>query len=236
MSFEMDRVRTIGGVEDGAWGAMSKLTFTTKVMPLFGLALLVAAGGAAGGLALFTALPAIALPIVLAGIAVEFILALTCGKWQYKEGLNKVLFFVYALLSGVTIVPLMMYVGQQGGIMMIAQALSVTTVTFLGLGAYGLTTKRDFTNMGGYIFVGCMALFFAGLLNFFFFHSSMASLAFSVFGVGIFSAFAVWEMNMIRNAYADEDYVGASLGLFIAFMGLFTSILRLFGIMGSSDD
>jgi FtsH-binding integral membrane protein len=43
-------------------------------------------------------------------------------------------------------------------------------------------------------------------------------------------------MSMIREIYADEDYVGAALGLFIAFIGLFQSILQLFGLMSGNDD
>lgn len=230
MSFEMNRVRHLGDVQGGSWGAMSKLTFTTKVMPMFGLSLLVAAAGSYVGLKFMT------MPLLIASFVCELVLVFSSPWWQRKEGLNKVLFAAYALLSGITLVPLLTWVGMRGGVMMIAEALSVTTITFVGLAIYGMTTKRDFSNMGGYIFIGCLGLFAAGLLNMFVFQSSMFSLACSMGGVAIFSAFAVYEMNMIRTQYEDADWIGASLGMFIAFMGLFTSILRMFGILGSSSD
>ena len=237
MSYEMDRVRHIGdNVQGGNWGAMSKLTFTTKVMPMFGLALGVTAAGVFGGWTLLAAMPAIAMPILIVALIAELGLVFTSGMWQRKEGLNKVLFFVYALLSGVTLVPLLAWAGAKAGLPIIAQALTVTAVTFGALSVYGMTTKRDFSNLGGFIFIGAIALLVGGLLNAFVFQSTMFSMIASIFSVGIFSAFTVYEMNMIRNHYTDEDYVGAALGLLIAFTGMFQAILRLFGLMGSNDD
>jgi FtsH-binding integral membrane protein len=233
MSFEMDRIRQVGGDDVGRWGAMSKLTFTTKVMPIFGLALLMTAFGVYAGVRV---VGAYGMAPLWGVIAVEFLLVLTAGAWQAKEGLNKLLFFVYALFSGMTLVPLLSYVAMQGGLVLIGQALTVTTVTYGGLMLYGMTTKRDFTSMGGLLFMGALALIAAGLLNAFVFHSGMFGLVASVLGVGLFSAYTVYEMSIIRRSYSDADYIGAALGLYIGFIGLFSHILRLFGIMGSRDD
>ena len=236
MSFESNSVRHVGAMQDAHWGGMSKLTFTTKVMPLFGLSLLVAAGGVVGGLQLIASLgQGTAMMIMIGAMIVELGLVFTSGMWQQKEGLNKVLFFVYALLSGMTLVPLLVWAGARGGLPMIAQALTVSAVTFGALGFYGMTTKRDFSNLGGFIFIAMIALLIGGIFNIFF-QSSIFSLIASIAGVGIFSAFTVYEMNMIRNHYSDQEYVGAALGLLIAFIGLFQSILRLFGFAGGSSD
>lgn len=235
MSFESNSVRHVGSMQDANWGGMSKLTFTTKVMPLFGLSLLAAAGGVFGGLQLIAALGQTGMYILIGAMIVELGLVFTSGMWQQKEGLNKVLFFVYAVLSGATLVPLLIWAGARGGLPMIAQALAVSSVTFGALAVYGMTTKRDFSNLGGFIFIACIALIIGGLFNFFF-QSSLLSLIVSIAGVGIFSAFTVYEMNMIRNHYTDDQYVGAALGLLIAFIGLFQSVLRLFGFAGGSSD
>lgn len=233
MSFEMDRIRHLGGSPDASWGAMSKQTFTTKVMPVFGLALLMAAFGVYVGLQVVAA----GFGVFLWGaVAVELILVFTAGMWQQKEGLNKFLFFVYALLSGMTLVPLLMMASLKGGLVLISQALTVSSVTFAGLALYGATTKRDFTNLGGYIFIGALALIVAMLLNAFVFQSGLFGMIASVIGVGLFSAFTVYEMSMIRRAYTDKDWIAAALGLFIAFIGLFSMILRLFTAFGGNDD
>lgn len=233
MSFEMDRIRHLGDHPDAAWGAMSKETFTAKVMPVFGLALLVAAGGIYGGIQVVQTM---GMAPLWGAVIVELGLVFTAGMWQRKEGLNKVLFFLYAFLSGMTLVPLLTLAAFKGGLMLIGQALTVTSVTFGGLALYGMTTKRDFTNMGGYLFIGALALIATSLLNMFLFKSGMVGMAVSILGVGIFSAFVVYEMSMIRRVYTDEDWIGAALGLFISFIGLFTMILRLFTAFGSNDD
>lgn len=228
MSFEMDRIRHLGGSEL-AWGSMSKQTFTAKVLPMFGLGLLVAAIGVYYGRLLPMNMQ---WGVVIAELALVF----TSGLWQRKEGLNSLLFFLYALCSGITLVPLLTYASMAGGLTLIAQALSVTTVTFGGLGLYGMTTKRDFTSIGGFLFMGALALIAASLLNGFFFHSGMTGVVISVLGVAVFSGFVLYDMAMIRRAYTDADYVGAALGLFINFVGLFTFILRLFVNFGGRDD
>ena len=233
MSFEMDRIRHLGESQPQTWGAMSKLTFTTKVMPVFGLGLLMTAFGVFAGLQVAATFGMVPLYVIM---ALEFVLVLSSGAWQRKEGLNKFLFFVYALFAGMTLVPLLGFVMAKGGIAIVGQALTVTTITFGGLMFYGMTTKRDFTNLGGFLFIGALALIAAGLLNAFVFHSGMMGIIVSVISVGLFSAYTVYEMSVIRQHYTDDDYIGAALGLFIGFIGLFTSILRLFGFMGGNSD
>jgi modulator of FtsH protease len=236
MSYEMDRAQHIGGTPSASWGAMSAQTFTGKVMPAFGASLAVAAGGVFAGMMALQALgPTLGFGLLIAALVAELGLIFTAGRWQHNEALNKPLFFLYALLSGVTLVPLLTWAGARGGVPLIGQALAVTAVTFGALSVYGATTKRDFANLGGFLFVACIGLLAAGLLNIFF-QSSMLSLVCSILGVGVFSAFTVYEMNMIRRTYSDADWIAAALGLFVAFIGLFQSILRLFGIAGSSDD
>lgn len=229
MSYEMDGVRHIGAVHQQPYGRMSQQAFMTKVMPAFGLGLAMTAGGVYLGRGLpFSAL----IGIMIA----ELILVFTSGMWQRKEGLNKLLFFVYALFSGMTLVPLLAWAQMTAGIDVIFQALAVSTVTFAGCAFFGMTTKKDLSGVGGFLAMTCLGLLVAMLLNAFVFHSGIVTLACSMAGVGIFSAFTVYDMNQIRNNYMEADYMGAALALYIDFIGLFTMILRLFGIMGSRDD
>lgn len=236
MSFEMDRARHIGGMPTASWGAMSPTTFTGKVMPVFGLALAVASAGVYGGMMVLASLGrGMGLALLLVALVAELGLVFTAGRWQQNEAINKPLFFLYALLSGVTLVPLLEWAGARGGLPLIGQALAVTAVTFGALAVYGATTKRDFANLGGFLFIGCIALLVGGLVNFFF-QSGVVALVLSIVSVGIFSAFTVYEMNMIRRHYTDADWIAAALGLFISFIGLFQSILQLFGLAGSRDE
>jgi FtsH-binding integral membrane protein len=225
----MDGVRHIGGVMERPSGRLTQQTFTTKVLPAFGLGLLMTAAGAFLGQGMN---PVFYLPIVL----VEFLLVLTSGLWQRKDGLNQVLFFVYALCSGLTLVPLLHWASVGAGVGVIVQALVVTTVTFAGCAAFGLTTKRDISGLGGFLLATCLGLIVASIMGIFFFHSTIFMMGLTVLGVALFSAFTAYDMNRIRNDYLDADWMGAALALYIDFIGLFTYILRFFGFFGSNRD
>lgn len=229
MSYEMDGVRHIGGSSLRGFGQMTQRTFATKVMPVFGLGLLMTAAGVYLGTQLP---PAAYLPIVIAELALVF----TSGLWQRKEGLNNILFFVYACLSGMTLVPILAWAAMRGGAPLIEEALAVSTVTFMGCAAFGMTTRRDFSGLGTFLLLSCLGLIVATLLNAFVFHSGVMGMVATVFGVAMFSAFTAYDMNQIRSRYADVDYVGAALALYIDFIGLFTYVLRLFGLWGGRDD
>ena len=212
-----------------SYGSMSQQTFVTKVLPLFGVALLVAAVGVYLG----QFLP---MGDQIGVVIAELVLVFTSGMWQRVQGLNSLLLFVYALCSGVTLVPILTYAAWQGGLTLISEALTVTTVTFGGLAIYGMTTRRDLSGIGSFLFMGMIGLIVASLLNVFLFHSGMVGLLMSIVGVGLFSGFVVYDMAMIRRRFSEADAVGAALGLFIDFIGLFTFILRLFMAFNNRDD
>ena len=90
--------------------------------------------------------------------------------------------------------------------------------------------------MGGFLFATCLGLIVASLLGIFFFHSSIFMMGLTVLGVALFSAFTAYDMNRIRNGYLDADWMGAALALYIDFIGLFTYILRFFGLFGNNRD
>jgi FtsH-binding integral membrane protein len=208
---------------------MSKAAFTAKVMPAFGVALAIAAAGTMVGGSLGFAGQIVSLIGTL-------ILAFTAGMWSRQEGLNKVLFALYAFMSGVSTLPLLAWASMRGGEALIGQALLASTVTFIGVGVYGLVSKKDFANLGGALMVGLIAMIAVSLLNTFIFHSSFIGLAVSFFSVGIFAVFTAYDMNQIIRNYEERDYILGALQLFIDFMGLFTSILRVLGLVGGGSD
>lgn len=218
--------RTLGG----AWGAgMSQRVFDTRVLPLFGLGLLMAA---------VTAFIGIGLPpiVCIAAMIGEIILVWTASKWAYNENraFNVGMYFLVTALAGLATVPILRWAGFVGGVGLIVQAFAVTGITFGGLMAYSLVTKRDFTGMGGFLVAALIGLIVAGVVNIFV-GSSMLSMLFSVGAVLLFAGFVLYDMSIIRRHFSDRDYIIAAVMLFINFMGLFKNILYLMGIAGSDD-
>lgn len=209
---------------------MSQQTFDTKVLPLFGVGLLLTGAAAYLG----KDLP---LGILIAAMIGEIALVFTAGMWQRNESrsLNMGLFFLLTALGGLTLVPILSWANLIGGPMLIFQALGVTGITFGGLMAYSLTTKRDFSGIGGFLMAAILGLIVASIVNIFV-GGTMLALGISVVGVVIFSGFVLYDMSMIKKNYSDSDYIMASIALYLNFIGLFQHILRIMGIMGSRDD
>lgn len=208
-----------------AWQTgMSQRVFDTRVLPLFGGGLLLAAATSYIGLGL-------PIGVCIAAMIGELILVMTSGMWARNEnaGLNVGLYFLVTALAGLASVPLIMWALGRGGPAMIVQAFAVSGLTFGGLMAYSLVSKRDFTGLGGFLMAGIIGLLIAGVVNIFL-HSSALAFGFSVISVLIFSGFVLYDMAIIRRHFSDADYIMAAIMLFIDFMGLFQNILRLMGM------
>ena len=120
-----------------------------------------------------------------------------------------------------------------GGAQVITMALGATGATFLALSAWVLTTRRDFSFMGGFLFAGMVIALLAGLGAIFL---QMPALALAVSAmVALLSAgLILFETSRIVNG-GESNYVLATVGLYLSIFNLFTSLLSLFG-MGGSDD
>ena len=120
-----------------------------------------------------------------------------------------------------------------GGAQVITLALGATGATFLALSAWVLTTRRDFSFMGGFLFAGMVIALLAGIGAIFL---QMPALALAVSAmVALLSAgLILFETSRIVNG-GESNYVLATVSLYLSIFNLFTSLLSLFGI-GSSDE
>ncbi|MBI3349841.1 MAG: Bax inhibitor-1/YccA family protein [Burkholderiales bacterium] len=112
-------------------------------------------------------------------------------------------------------------------------ALGATGAVFLALSAYATTTKRDLSWMGGFLFAGMIVAVLAGLAAVLF---QIPALALTVSAVvALLSAgLILFETKQIVDG-GETNYVLATVGLFVSIFNLFTSLLQLFGFMGSDD-
>lgn len=124
------------------------------------------------------------------------------------------------------------YMSFADGPKIISTALGGTGAIFLGLSAYVLTTKKDFSFMGGFLMVGLMVLFGAIILSLF---VNMPALSLAISGamVMLMSGFILFDTSRIING-GETNYIRATVSLFINIFNLFTSLLHLLGFM--SDD
>jgi modulator of FtsH protease len=120
-----------------------------------------------------------------------------------------------------------------GGAQTIVLALAATGATFLALSAYVLSTRRDFSFMGGFLFAGMVVAILAGL-GAVFFEMPALGLAVSAMVALLSAGLILFETSRIVHG-GETNYVLATVGLYVSIFNLFTSLLSLFGFGGSDE-
>jgi len=143
------------------------------------------------------------------------------------------LLFVFALTGfmGLTLGPIInMYLHIPNGSQVVMTAMGGTGIIFLGLSGYVLTTRKDFSFIGGFLMVGILVAFLAGIGSVFF-HMPGLSLAVSAMFVLLMSGMILYQTSEIIHG-GETNYILATVTLFISIYNLFLSLLQLLGVMG----
>jgi len=145
--------------------------------------------------------------------------------------------FVFALTGfmGMTLGPVLnMYVQAfSNGHQLILTALGGTGVIFLGLSAYALITRKDFSFMAGFLMVGVLVAFFAGLAAVLFSVPAL-TLAVSAMFILLMAGMILFQTSEIVHG-GETNYILATVSLYVSLYNLFTSLLQLLGIFGGDD-
>ena len=150
------------------------------------------------------------------------------------SGLGILAVFGLTGFMGYTLGPIISrYLGLPNGGEVVMQALGATAVLFIGLSGYALTTRKNFSFMGGFLTVGILVAFVAGLAAVFF-EIPALSLTVSAAFVLLMSGLILYETSNIIHG-GETNYVLATVTLFVSIFNLFTSLLHLFGVMGRDE-
>ena len=125
------------------------------------------------------------------------------------------------------------YLTLANGSQIVMTALGGTGAIFLGLSTYALTTKRDFSFMGGFLIVGLLVVLGAALLNIFLAVPAL-SLTISAVVVMLMSGFILYDTSRMVNG-GETNYVLATISLYLNILNLFTSLLHLLGLSSADD-
>lgn len=125
------------------------------------------------------------------------------------------------------------YTAIANGSQIITLAFGGTGVIFIGLSAYVLTTKKDFSFMGGFLVAGFLVVILASLANIFLTIPAL-SLTISAAVILIMSGFILFDTSRIING-GETNYIMATIGLYLSLYNIFVSLLHILGIFGSDD-
>ncbi|VAW79448.1 Putative TEGT family carrier/transport protein [hydrothermal vent metagenome] len=146
------------------------------------------------------------------------------------------LVFVFALTGfmGYTLGPIInAYLALPNGGQVVMTAMGATGAIFLGLSAYALTTRKDFSFMGGFLIAGIVIAFLAGL-GAIFLEMPGLSLAVSSMFVLLMAGLILYQTSAIIHG-GETNYIMATVTLFVSIFNLFTSLLHLLGFMNGQD-
>lgn len=144
---------------------------------------------------------------------------------------------VFALTGfmGYTLGPIVnAYIGAfANGHELVMQAFAGTAAIFIGLSFYAVTSKKDFSFLGGFLMAGILVAFLAGL-GAIFFQIPALSLAVSAAFVLLMSGLILYETSQIIRG-GETNYILATVTLFVAIYNLFLSLLHLLGAFGGEE-
>jgi modulator of FtsH protease len=144
---------------------------------------------------------------------------------------------VFALTGfmGLTLGPIInLYVhAYANGTELVMTALGGTGAIFVGLSAYALSTRKDFSFMGGFVMVGILVAFLAGI-GALIFNLPTLSLAVSGMFVLLMSGFILYQTSAMIHG-GETNYIMATVGLYVTIYNLFLSLLHLLAAFSGRD-
>ena len=164
-------------------------------------------------------------PFISFFCALAPLLLATRKKSEFPMNIGLVLLFNFVM--GVIISPTLFFYGRtQPGL--IGQAAVLTIGAFGILTLYAFVSRRDFSAWGSFLVVGVWVLIGTMLLNFFF-QNSTVDLWLASVAVLLFSGLLVFDTWRLRNHYGPDEYVGASVQIYLDLLNIFMALLRVLG-------
>ena len=195
------------------------------------LALTLLFSGLTAGLSMVLAMPPVAYLFSLGGalVLIWFVLPRTArsaaGLWT--------VFGITGLL-GFGLGPILsMYLALPNGSNVVMTALGGTGVIFLALSGYALTTRRDFSFLGGFLFTGFVVVLVAAIANIFL-QIPLLALVISAVVILVMSGFILFDTSRMVNG-GETNYILATVSLYLSIFNIFIHLLHLLGFASSDD-
>lgn len=194
---------------------------------IFGIALALSGLGVYFSVDIINAFPGIlSQGSMLALYGLLLVMAWTAHRWATMKPMGYLIFAVYALLTGFLITPLLVLASTTIGPAVIGKALFSATCAFGASAIVGYVTEYDLSQWGGILMTGLIGLIAVSVMGFFFPWGSTMEIAVASFTILLFTAFTAYDIQLIKRQPHISGLL-AGLLLFINFINIFTSILRI---------
>jgi modulator of FtsH protease len=199
-----------------------------KVAGLLAFAMVFTAGGALVG----TAAPGLGLPAMIVALVLSFVLAFV----REVPLLNLGVMYLLTTLIGVGLGGIISHYIAAGAGVVVVQAAGTTVLMTIGLSAYALVTRRDFSGLGSWLFFGLLALLAAMIVGIFV-GGGLLQFGIGLVGAVLFSLYLIYDVQRARVA-ADTlpNAIMLAVSIYLDVINLFLMLLRIFGFAGNSRD
>ncbi len=171
----------------------------------------------------------VGLIMMLVGFGLLFVVHRTADS---SKGIIAI--FAFTGVMGASLGPMLnYYMAMANGPAMVMQALGGTAIVFFGLSGYALTTRKDFSYMGGFLVVGLLVAVAASIANIFL-HIPALSLTISAAVVMIMSGLILFDTSRIING-GETNYIRATVSLYLDIYNLFIHLLHLISALSGRD-
>ena len=180
-----------------------------------------------------TAMVSMALNMPPMAYIISLIASMVLGMFVLPKTANSsagigVIFLITGLLGFGLGSILEIYMAMPNGSQIVATALGGTGIIFLGLSGYALTSKKDFSFLGGFLFAGMMVVVLAIIASLFI-QIPALSLTISAAVIMLMSGFILFDTSRIING-GETNYIMATYGIFLSIFNIFISLLNILGI------
>ncbi|XP_038612254.1 protein lifeguard 4 [Tachyglossus aculeatus] len=160
--------------------------------------------------------------LILVSVLGSFGLIIALTFYRHKHPINFYLLFGFTLLEALTVAVTVTFYEVH----VVLQAFMLTAAVFLGLTAYTLQSKRDFSKFGAGLFAFLWILLLSGFLRLFF-YSETVELIFAALGALLFCGFIIYDTHLLMHKLSPEEYILASINLYLDIINLFLHLLRV---------
>lgn len=183
------------------------------------------------GVSIAMNLPSMGLLITLGGYF--GLLFLTSALRNSAWGLAAI--FALTGFMGLTLGPFLNAYLQffSNGGQLVMLAFGGTGVIFLGLSGYALTTRKDFSFMGGFLMVGILVAFLMGVCAVLFSVPAMAMAVSAIF-ILLMSGLILYQTSEMIHG-GETNYIMATITLYVAIYNLFTSLLHILAMFAGQE-
>ncbi|MBM26100.1 MAG: BAX inhibitor protein [Chloroflexi bacterium] len=126
------------------------------------------------------------------------------------------------------------YLSLPNGGNIVTNALLGTAIIFVSLSAWVTIRKTNVMGWGSFLSVSILSAFILGIVNMLFFQSGIFALLLSTVFMVLSGAIIMWQTSAIIHG-GERNYIRATTTLFVSIYNIFSTLLQIFGIMGSDD-